>query len=177
MFIYQVGEKPSPQLSFTTWQQQQGALDLAEQNSTKCLHFWPWPIHPNTTSLRQIGYDGRHLSKTLFDSRSALFHLATAINLTDPWTQHYTQHLKFATHDTGTKHINSILMSPQLLQSIEAIRYAPFELFIKSNYCGLFVKLGTTSLFSNTGSKFPPIQLQGVKLNDHQALTTFTKRW
>lgn len=63
------------------------------------------------------------------------------------------------------------------VSSIVAQQYAPFKHFINSDNCRLFIELDTTSLFGNSASKFPLIQLQGVKSNDHQAVASFIKRW
>lgn len=177
--VYQVCKTPTNKQGNTAWHQQRRELNMAGRTH----------IHPRKAFIDDLirviqdfqhqGHDiivGGDFNETLLDSRSGLLRLATETNLADPWQHIHPHHVEFNTQISGSKRIDSVLLSHRIMDSVRSIGYAPFGHITNSDHRPLLLDFDTKRLFGDdTDMIFPP-QFRGVKANDASSVTTYVEK-
>jgi hypothetical protein len=164
---YQVCPQPTNPKGNTAWHQQRLALNLARRHHT----------HPRKAfqQFQRQNHDiilGGDFNETLDATNSGLLKIATGCNLMDPWLLRHPGHGPFKTQATGSKRIDSVLMSHRLLDSARSIGYGPFGFITNSNHRPLFLDFHMRRLFGDAVDMMASPQFRGVKSNDRQSVTT-----
>ena len=174
--VYQVCQNPTNKLGNTAYHQQRRALDQAGRSDvhprTAFIHDLISTVQDNQRQQHDVMICG-DFNEDLDARRSGILRLATTLQLVDPWLHKFPHHVAFGTHDQGTRRIDSILISPRLLPSVQNIGYAPFQHATDSDHRALFVDFHTTTLFGDSIDLIPPVSFRGVKTNDKRAVTSF----
>ena len=177
---YQVCPRPTNLIGNTAYHQQLRAL--SNKGFTN--------IHPRQAFIRDLeafilqiqskGHDiilGGDFNESLEDKHSGILRLTNGTNLTDPFLHFFPYHQSFGTHILGSRRIDSVYVTPNLMRSIKSIGYAPFQYAKPSDHRPLLIDFDTKTLF---GYREHPLQHPSnriIKSKDRKAVTRFISRW
>jgi hypothetical protein len=115
---------------------------------------------------------GGDFNESLTQSRSGMRSLAIQCQLTDVWSYKYPG-VEFNTHHPGSKRIDYVLVTPNLIPGVKSVGCFPFKYRGKSDHRGLYIDFDTQVLFGNATHKLAPAPNRGFKLTDPFAVTTY----
>jgi hypothetical protein len=173
---YQVCPHPTNPKGNTAWHQQRLALNLASRHHTHPRKAFVDDLLKTIQQFQRQNHDiilGGDFNETLDAPNSGILKIAASCNLTDPWLLRHPGHGPFKTQATGSKQIDSVLLSHRFLDSVRSIGYAPFGFITNSDHRPLLLDFHTQRLFGDEVDMMPPPQLRGVKSNDRQSVTTY----
>ena len=143
---YQVCPRPTNILGNTAYHQQVRALSTSGQPDTHPRQAFIRDLESFVQSLQLRGHDiilGGDFNEALSDKNSGILKLVTSLNLTDPFLSKFPQYPAFGTHAQGSRRIDMVFVSPNLLDSIEKIGYAPFLYTKPSDHRPLVIDINT----------------------------------
>jgi hypothetical protein len=156
---YQVCPQPTNPKGNTAWHQQRLALNLARRHHIHSHKAFVDDLLQTIQQFQRQNHDiilGGDFNETLDATNSGLLKIATSCNLTDPWLLRHPGHGPFKTQATGSKRIDSVLMSHRLLDSVRSIGYDPFGFITNSDHRPLFLDFHTRCLFGDAVDMMPP---------------------
>jgi hypothetical protein len=176
--IYQVNKLPTNKQGLTAWHQQRLGLD---QDGREHLHPRKAFIDDlilQVQSWHRDGHDiviGGDFNETAEDPNSGILRLATQADLTEPWRLLHPSHPDFNTQESGSRRIDTLLVSRGISSSVKRIGYAPYKYVTNSDHRAMFVDFDTTLLFGDATTKPSSHQFRGVKTNDRKNVTKFVE--
>ena len=148
--VYQVNVRPTNDIGITAWHQQR--LELNKQGNTS--------LHPRKAfiqdlirlveQLQQMDHDimiGGNFNETADKQNSGLLKLMTKTGLLDPWIHRFPTHPTFNTYRRGSKRIDTVLCTPNIVPMIKGIGYSPFNWLINSDHRAIVLEISSTTLF------------------------------
>jgi hypothetical protein len=115
ILVYPVCTTPSNTIGTTAWHQQRHALDAFVED----LQLFITALQAKNHAII-VGGDWNDYMES---PNSSVLQVCTHLNLVDPWIAHYPQNATFPTHKPGTNRIDSVLVSHDILSSVESIGY------------------------------------------------------
>ena len=104
---------------------------------------------------------------------SSLLKLCTSLNLVDPWLYHSSDG-NLATHERGTNRIDSILVSTNLMPTINTMGYSPVGMISSSDHRSVHISFFPDRLFGNQVAQVPSNH-RVVRSNDKVSVTKFVE--
>jgi hypothetical protein len=89
---------------------------------------------------------GGNFNESMDQPRSAMRELAVTCGLVDIWARHNPS-IQFNTRHPGSKHIDYVLVTPDIVLSVTAFIYFPFKYRGQSNHRSIYVDFDTATLF------------------------------
>jgi exonuclease III len=177
---YQVCPRPTNLLGNTAFHQQVRALSKSGRPDIHPRQAFITDLEAYIADLQTNGNDiilGGDFNEALEDRRSGILRLATARNLSDPFLYQFPHHTKFGTHASGTRRIDMVFLSPNLITALHKIGYAPYHFSKPSDHRPILLEFKTSLLFgySNMHLQSPPNRV--VKTKDKSAVTRFITEW
>lgn len=173
--VYQVCKQPTNIIGNTAWHQQRRALDLAQRDEHPRNAFMN-DLSRFITQLQAEDHSiiiGGDWNETQLDSHSGLAQLALKHCLIDPWQAHYPTQPEVATYEFGTRRIDAVLVSRNLIPSTVHIGYSPVGLMAQSDHRALIIEFDTKMLFGKILEPLPSLAARGVRSKDKQSVITF----
>jgi hypothetical protein len=100
--------------------------------------------------------------------------LAVACGLVDIWARR-NPGIEFNTRHPGSKRIDYVLVTPDIVPSVTAVGYFPFKYRGQSDHRSIYVDFDTALLFGNETSKLANLQQRGLVSTDPFSCTQYIR--
>ena len=170
--IYQVCQPPTSAIGSTPWHQQRRILDKEQRHQ----------LYPRTAFQEDLSalFDpciastfngcGRRLERSL--------RLSQFVNMTNMHviSIHFCpQQPNFPSHESGSHHIDCVLVSQDILQTIDAMGYSPISMMSMSDHRSLLLRFSIQKLFGSSSSTIPPSITWALRSNNRTSVTVFVE--
>jgi hypothetical protein len=174
---YQVCPRPTNLLGNTAYHQQLRAINNSGRQNITPRQAFIKDLQTYIGSLQSQGYEiilGGDFNESLTDRQSGIYRLVTSSNLVDPFLQKFPSIPPFGTHAQGSRRIDLLFVSPNILPALSKLGYAPYGFSTDSDHRACLAEFNTNLLFGYCNDQTnQPYKNRLINTRDKKLVDTF----